>query len=95
MKEVTKSTNLSPLLVCHMMESSGSKLIFKKKSEIIQSFSLSIIWWRAVIPKFYNHFLKGGMYVHAKGLVDKVAGGIKHEPSHTIGSSTEQANFIK
>lgn len=28
LKEVTKSTNLSPLLVCHMMESSGSKLIF-------------------------------------------------------------------
>lgn len=48
-----------------------------------------------MIPKLYNHFLKGGMYVHAKGLVDKVAGGIKHEPSHTIGSSTEQANFIK
>lgn len=41
LKEVTKSTNLSPLLVCHMMESSGSKLIFKK-SQKSDSHSLSL-----------------------------------------------------
>lgn len=40
-----------------------------------------------------NNFLPGGMYVHAMIVVDKVAGGIEHNPSRAVGSSDRACFF--